>query len=278
MRGSYTRKTFSLMLIVLMFSVMGCGSEPRDVKAAKKILSFLHEKYGEEFVLDGIGGGWGTMNNNTLKAIVYPKKDETMRVKVEITKDLKEVYDKYLNKAVAQNNEPLIQEMARSIWPDSKITVANDTGLVYPEHSDTAMPYEQFLELYPTNVLVITVYLNSENYIDGKGNMDQKSEFEKYMTYAKMLQEERYVSSKVSIGYLTSEAYARLEELKKTEDSVSYFYSDETRETGFINIATMVGYSLGSDGQIKESREEIEEFFDIWKEKRMISLEQRVGL
>ncbi len=40
----------------------------------------------------------------------------------------------------------------------------------------------------------------------------------------------------------------------------------------------MVGYSLGSDGQIKESREEIEEFFDIWKEKRMISLEQRVGL
>jgi len=194
------------MLIVLMFSVMGCGSEPRDVKAAKKILSFLHEKYGEEFVLDGIGGGWGTMNNNTLKAIVYPKKDETMRVKVEITEDLKEVYDKYLNKAVAQNNEPLIQEMARSIWPDSKITVANDTGLVYPEHSDTAMSYEQFLELYPTNVLVITVYLNSENYIDGKGNMDQKSEFEKYMTYAKMLQEERYVSSKVSIGYLTSEA------------------------------------------------------------------------
>ncbi len=185
---------------------MGCGSEPRDVKAAKKILSFLHEKYGEEFVLDGIGGGWGTMNNNTLKAIVYPKKDETMRVKVEITEDLKEVYDKYLNKAVAQNNEPLIQEMARSIWPDSKITVANDTGLVYPEHSDTAMSYEQFLELYPTNVLVITVYLNSENYIDGKGNMDQKSEFEKYMTYAKMLQEERYVSSKVSIGYLTSEA------------------------------------------------------------------------
>lgn len=278
MKKISTRKVLTLMLILSMFSFMGCGSGSRDEKAEKKILSFMQEKYGEEFVLDGIGGGWGTMNNNTLKAIVKPKKDEKIKVKVEITKDLEKVYDKYLNQVVAKNDEPTIQEMAASIWPDSKITIANDTGLVYPEHSDTKMSYEQFLKLYPTNTLVIMIYLNSENYIDSKGNMDQKSEIEKYMALAKMLREKRYVSSDISIGYLTPEAYERFDALKKTEDNISQFYSDETRKTGVINIVTVSGYSLGTDGQIKESREEIEEFFNKWKENRLKSFEQRGGL
>lgn len=105
--------------------------------------------------------------------------------------------------------------MATSIWPDSKITVANDTRLLYPEDSDIKMSFEKFHELYPSNLLVITIYLNSENYIDHKGDMDQKSEIEKYMSLAKMLQKNRYVSSHVSIGYLTSSAYERFDELKK---------------------------------------------------------------
>ncbi|OMD41077.1 hypothetical protein [Paenibacillus odorifer] len=273
-----TRKVLTLMLLVSMFSFMGCGSESKDEKAAKKILSSLHEKYGEEFVLDGIGGGWGTMNNNTLKAMVYPKKDETLRFPVEITKDLKKVYDKYLNQVVARNEEPHIQEMAASIWPDSKVIVANETGLVYPEHSDTKISYEQFLKLYPTNTQVVTVYLNCDNYMDNKGNADRDKEIEAQLAFVKRLEENKYVSSLITIAYLTPDAHSRLDDIKKTESDVDLYYSDETKETGIVNIVTMVGYSLGADGEIEESREEIEEYYEIWKEKRMESFEQRGGL
>ncbi len=278
MKMMTTRKVLTLMLILSMFSIMGCGSESRDEKAAKKIVSSLQEKYGEEFVLDSIGGGWGTMNNNTLKAIVRPKNDETINIRVEITKDLKKVYDNYLNQVVAKNDEPIIDEMVKSIWPDGKVIVANETGLVYPEHNDTKMSYEQFLKLYPTNTQVISVYLNSDNYVDSKGDMNQDLEMEKYMDFSKMLQEKRYFSSLITIGYLTSQAYERLEEVKKVEEDVSLFYSDEARKTGVVSIATMVGFRLGIDGKVNESREKIESYFDTWKEDRIKSLNQSGGL
>ncbi|MEK4104063.1 hypothetical protein NST28_08295 [Paenibacillus sp. FSL R10-2791] len=276
MKNIYTRKVLTLMLILSMFSFMGCGS--REEKSEKKILSSLQEKYGEEFILDGIGGGWGTMNNNTLKATVHPKKDDTINVRVEITKDLEKVYDNYLNQVVAKKDEPMIQAIAASIWPDSKIIVANETGLVYPKHNDTKISYEQFLKLYPTNTLVISVYLNSDNYVDGNGDMDQEAEMRKYMDFAKILAENKYVSSLIGIGYLTPEAYGRLEEVKKAEESVDIYFSDETKKTGIINIVTMAGFKLGVDGKIVESQDKIREFFDIWKEDRIKRMEQRGGL
>lgn len=55
------------------------------------------------------------MNSNTLKAIVYPKQDESIRVAVEITKDLNKVYDKYLNGAVAKAVEKPIEQLAKTI-------------------------------------------------------------------------------------------------------------------------------------------------------------------
>lgn len=272
-----TRKVLTLMLLVSMFSFMGCGSESKDEKAAKKILSSLHEKYGEEFVLDGIGGGWGTMNNNTLKAMVYPKKDETIRFPVEITKDLKKVYDKYLNQVVARNEEPHIQEMAKSIWPDSKLIIANDTGLTYPEHSDTRMSYKEFLDIYPMNTQLVKIYLNADHYMDTKGNMNSEVEFEHYHIFANQLAGNQYFNSLISIIYLTPEAYEQFEQAKASRDTVDNYYSDEERETGVLSVVTRVGYSLGIDGEVIESKEKILGFFETWKEKRLKSMEQKGG-
>lgn len=272
-----TRKVLTLMLLVSMFSFMGCGSESKDEKAAKKILSSLHEKYGEEFVLDGIGGGWGTMNNNTLKAMVYPKKDETIRFPVEITKDLKKVYDKYLNQVVARNEEPHIQEMAKSIWPDSKLIIANDTGLTYPEHSDTRMSYKEFLDIYPMNTQLVKIYLNADHYMDTKGNMNSEVEFEHYHIFANQLAGNQYLNSLISIIYLTPEAYEQFEQAKASRDTVDNYYSDEERETGVLSVVTRVGYSLGIDGEVIESKEKILGFFETWKEKRLKSMEQKGG-
>lgn len=276
MKFFFTRKVWTLMLILSMFSFMGCAS--KDEKAETKILSSLQEKYGEEFVLDGIGGSWGTMNNNTLKAIVRPKRDATLKVPVEITKDLKKVYDKYLNQAVAKNAEQPIQELAKRIWPDSKLIIANDTGLTYPEHSDTGMSYKEFLDHYPMNTQLVKVYLNADDYMDAKGNMNSQAESEHYLSFANQLADNQYINSLISIIYLTPEAYEKFEEAKKSKDTVDNFYSDEEKKSGVLSVVTRVGYTLGMDGEVEESPEKILGFIETWKDKRVKSLEQRGGL
>lgn len=271
------RTVLILMMILSMLGLFGCGGS-RDEKAEKRILEALQEKYGEEFVLDSIGGAWGSMNSNTLKAIVRPKSDETMQVRVEITKDLKKVYDKYLNKTVAKAAQQPIQEFAQRYWSDSKVVIDNDTRLVYPEHTDTKMSYSEFLKLYPMNIQVISIYINSEGYIDSKGNMNQEVEIQKYMSFAKNLTSNSYVSSLIGISYLSPEAYKRFDEVKSSENNIDLFYNEDTKKTGIQNIVTMVGYKLGSDGQIVETEGEIQKFFDEWKNDRVKSMQQSEGL
>lgn len=262
------------MAFLTLLSLFGCG-KPRDERAAEEILKSMQEKYGEEFVLDGIGGSWGTMNNNTLKAIVRPKGDPTLKVPVEITKDLKQIYDQYLNQRVARNEEPKIQDLARKYWPDAEVVIANDTRLTYPEDKDTSMSYPEFLKRYPMNTQLISIYLKGEDYIDGQGNMDQQAEVDKYLELAKVLADQQYASSMVTWTYLSSDAYGRLDLARASDDSVDKYFSDEEEEQGKVNILTMAGYSLDVEGKMEESRSEIEAGFDNWKEKRLESLEQR---
>jgi predicted small lipoprotein YifL len=264
------------MAFLTLFSLFGCG-KPRDERAAEEILKSMQKKYGEEFVLDGIGGSWGTMNNNTLKAIVRPKNDPTLKVPVEITKDFKQIYDQYLNQRVARNEEPKIQELARKYWPDARIDIANDTRLTYPEENDTSMSYTEFLKLYPMNTQLISIYLDGSNYVDEQGSMDQEEELDKYLEFAELLTEHHYVSSTVTWVFLTPEGYKRLDEARSSSSSVNVHLLNMEKKTGEILIATMVGYKLNAQGQIKETRAEINSYFDTWKEKRIESLGQRGG-
>lgn len=262
------------MAFLTLLSLFGCG-KPKDERAADEILKSMQEKYGEEFVLDGIGGSWGTMNNNTLKAIVRPKDDPTLKVPVEIMKDFSKIYDKYLNQRVARNEEPKIEELARVYWPDAEVVIANDTRLTYPVENDTSMSYPEFLKRYPMNTQLISIYLKGDDYIDDKGNMDQQAEVDKYLEFGKVLGGQQYVSSMVTWTYLSNDAYGRLDLAKASDDSVDKYFSDEEEEQGKLNILTMAGYSLSGDGKIEEPRSEIEAGFINWKEKRLEALEQR---
>jgi len=258
-----------LLLSLSIFSMIGC--ESKDEKAAKRIVESLQEKYGKEFVVDSIGGGWGTMNSNTLKAIVKPKDDLSIRVAVEITKDLKDVYDDYLNEAVAKAAVEPITEMANSIWGESRVEVTNDTGMTYPEHSDTNMSYEQFLKLYPMNWQLVKVYLNCERYIDSNGDMDQQGEIGKYKAFAKKLADNKYMRSSISIWYITPDAYDRFDEAKNSDSTVINYFKDEEEKQGKLNLVTANGIEIDEQGRIVSINEEFLESFDIWKEKRVES-------
>lgn len=257
------------MTLLLLMGLFGCGGGSREEKAEKRILEAMQEKYGKEFVLDSIGGSWGTMNNNTLKAVVRPADDDTLKVPVEITKDLKDVYDMYLNQAVARNEQPKIEAIGKKYWPEGQWVVVNDTKLRYPEHNDTSMPYTEFIKLYPTNTQIVTTCLNIEDYMDSKGMIDTEAEVKKYIAYAKELAEQNYVSSQVSLLFLTPEALDKLEEAKRSEKSVLGFYMRE-QESGEISIATMVTLNINAEGKVVESEDKIKAMFDkdIWKQNR----------
>lgn len=265
------------MAFLTLFSLFGCG-KPRDERAAEEILKSMQEKYSEEFVLDGIGGSWGTMNNNTLKAIVRPKEDPTLKVPVEITKDFKEMYDLYLNMRVARNEEPKIETLARTYWPDANIEIYNDTKLTYPVENDTSMTYPDFAQRYPMNTQIISVYLDASQYLDGQGNMDQQAEVNKYLEFADVLADHHYINSRVSMVYLTPEAHGRFDEFRQSATSVSNSIHDQEQETNVPLVLTRVGFSMDAEGKLKETRDKINSYFDTWKEKRLNSLEQRGGV
>ena len=269
MKHDTKKVVFILMVFLSIFSMIGC--ESKDEKAAKRTVESLQEKYGQEFVVDSIGGGWGTMNNNTLKAVVKPKNDPSIKVVVEITKDLKDVYDNYLNKAIAKAAVQPITEMANSIWGESRVHVANDTGMTYPEHSDTSMSYEQFLKLYPMNWQLVEVYINCERYIDSYGNMDQQAEIDKYKAFAQKLVDHKYMRSSISIWYITPDAYDRFDEAQNSDLTVLNYFKDEEEKQGKLNLVTANGIEIDEQGRIVTTNEELQKGFDIWKEARLKS-------
>ena len=269
MKHNTKKVVLILMVFLSIFSMFGC--ESKDEKAAKRIVEALQEKYGKEFVVDSIGGGWGTMNSNTLKAIVKPKNDPSINVAVEITKDLKDVYDNYLNQAIAKAAVQPISEMANSIWGESRVEVSNDTGMTYPEHSDTNMSYEQFLKLYPMNRQLVEVFLNCERYIDGNGGMDQQAEIDKFKTFAQKLADHKYMRSSIYIWYITPDAYDRFDEAINSDMSVLDYYKDEEEKQGKLNVVTANGIKIDNQGRIVTTNEEMYESFDTWKDERLKS-------
>ncbi|MFP4978395.1 hypothetical protein ACE6ED_23510 [Paenibacillus sp. CN-4] len=265
------------MTLLLLMGLFGCGGGSREENAEKRILEAMQEKYGKEFVLDSIGGSWGTMNNNTLKAVVRPADDNTLKVPVEITKDLKDVYDMYLNQAVARNEQPKIEAIAKQFWPDSKIVISNDTKLMYPEDNNTSMSYKEFLEKNPNNTMLIMLYLNGDQYVGDKGTIDEEKELKNQLAFANQIAEQGYVSTRVSFVYAKPEMYNRFEEALQSSETVDRFFEKEQEKTGESFDLTRTTFKVDKDGKIVETEEKIKSYFELWKEEREEYASQRGG-
>ncbi|MFB9324435.1 hypothetical protein ACFFSY_00580 [Paenibacillus aurantiacus] len=271
----FYKKAVIGMLLVSMLGLIGCG-DSKDEKAVKKIEEALQAKYGEAFEVEGLGGGFGTMNSNTLKAVVHPAGDPSLKVSVEITKDLKQVYDKYVNEKLARAAREPIGELAKGIWGDSRIEVANDTGLTYPEEADTSMSYADFIKRYPNNWQIVSVYLDGSAYIDGKGDLNAEEEIARYGQFAEELKEKGYFRSSVYISYLTPEAYAKFDELAKETKAVGLLLSDEQENDGTLNVLTISGFKIYEDGRVDATKAQFQADFDRWQGERQQGA-QRTG-
>ncbi|MCI3920630.1 hypothetical protein MO973_10335 [Paenibacillus sp. TRM 82003] len=267
MRTRVQRMVLAAMIAIPLLSVFGCASQGQ--KAEQRILEALETKYGEEFALDAIGGGYGTMNSGTLKAVVHPKRDSSMRFDVEITKDLERVYDNYLNVTLMKRTEGPIQELANQVWEDAKVQVANnDTGLIYPDEADLAMTYAEFVKLYPNNWQLVDVILDAERYIEDDGSMNEAQEIDRYSAFAALLADHGYVRSSVSVMYVSSSSYARMAEAERSDRSIVRLFEKEEEDAGTVHFLTRVGYRVDLDGEILEDRSEIASYFGLWADRR----------
>lgn len=257
------------MILLPLIALFGC--EPQENKyedAANRIEEALQQKYGEEFVVEKIGGGFGTVNTNTIKSMASPKSDPSIKFQVEITKDLEKVYDKYLNEIVAQSNVKPIEKMARKFWSDAKVTITNDTVWTYPTHVDRNMTYEEFLKLYPSNWQLITVMLDGSKYLNDENRINVEEELSNYLEFSDLLIRGKFLKSYVSIDYLTHDAYQRIDNIYHSNQDASSVLSKETDEGERSNFLARNGYEITASGEIKESNDELIETFDYWDEQR----------
>ncbi|WP_210364462.1 hypothetical protein [Bacillus sp. REN3] len=129
-----------LTKVVLIFMgifsmILAAACQDQDKAAAERIEESLKEKYGEEFTVEKIGGGYGTLTTNTLKAIVSPKTAPEKKFKVEVTKDLDKVWDDYMNVVMSEKMDVKALEMAKAVfgedvWVKSDISSA---GISFPD-------------------------------------------------------------------------------------------------------------------------------------------------
>ncbi|WP_239617473.1 hypothetical protein [Cohnella mopanensis] len=162
------------MILASLLSLMGCTD--RDKKAIEKIEQYLHEKYGEEFVVHAIGGGYGTLTNNTLKARVYPKSDPDEIFEVEITKDRKTVWDEYMNVIMRDKVEEVAYETIRSVFQEEVYLKSEvvQSGLSYPEinMNDRHISLEEYVKVNPSSVILTDNFINAGAEI----NIDSREE------------------------------------------------------------------------------------------------------
>jgi len=213
-----------VLIIMSIFSLLNTTAcINKDKAAAGKIEKFLEEKYGEEFVVYAIGGGYGTLTTNTLKADVYAKSRPDKMFDVEITKDLETIWDKYMNVLMEEKLDKVVTEMAKPIFGEELYvkTIIVSGGLSFPDIdlNDRNMDPIEYTALKSNTSEIIEIYVKTELEIDKKlevNNIDRLAD--------------RYIKSGMrnvilNVFYIKSDYYKELPEILDTieEDPLIYF-------------------------------------------------------
>ena len=194
----------------------------KDKAAAEKIEKFLEEKYGEEFVVYAIGGGYGTLTTNTLKADVYAKSRPDKMFDVEITKDLETIWDKYMNVLMEEKLDKVVTEMAKPIFGEEIYvrTAYSLGGLVFPdiELNDRDMDPIEYSKHKKKAIEVIDLFIKTEK------NIVKFEEAEKIVDFAELLNNKGLQNVDITFFYIKPSEFENLDnELESIDNEIEYF-------------------------------------------------------
>lgn len=235
----FKRAVFAVMAIFPLLSLAACNSSKEE--AVARIESYLEQKYGEDFEVTGIGGGYGTRTTNTLKANVQPKDKPDLKFKAEITKDHKEIWDSYMNAVMAHKLDDAASKLAKPIF-SSELNVKtqmSSPGLAFPDRklNDKKMGVAQYLEQYPKNTVNIDIFVRAS------ANVDPDAEEAKVDQLADKIITEGIKKTNIHVFYLKPEAFAELNE----------------KYNEFNNLLEMYKYYSDQENSVLNARMEIKD-------------------
>ncbi len=228
-----------LFLFSIMIGVSGCMSEFDNIGYSKSeyvnaIESSLNKKYGLTFVVESIGGRYGTHDDTTVKAWCYAKdgKYANIQFMAEVGKENLIVTDSYLHLIVSD----IISEKIKSYYPDESIVITQFETL--SGHSDRIVNESNYRE-YMNDFRVS--FVSSKVFIKNDGDMN--GILDKVCGFAKKLEELDYYDFGIVV-FVTNDLSDEIIDIFKTnEDAYDYYVESE-------DVVAYTAFQLNKDGLI----------------------------
>lgn len=140
----------SFLILTIAIGGSGCMSsfdifEDESQNQAEMAEKLLYEKYGEEFVVESLGGRWGTATDGYYTCNCYPKSDESLKFQATVDKDYDYIADEYATKRAEINAANYIYENClKSIDDNARVFVYSGNQTIDSNNSNLTI--EEFLD------------------------------------------------------------------------------------------------------------------------------------
>lgn len=150
-----------VMTIGMGITGVGCNNQQKYINAA---LNQLEEKYGEEFELRELGGGFGA-TRDTFKLICNPKNDKNKTFDVEVGKDLTLYGDSYIGRLMDEKLEKILYEPTSELFGKDIIIKSSISGHL-TKFNSLDMDVLEYLKENSNINLLLTIFIESDKEVD----------------------------------------------------------------------------------------------------------------
>lgn len=154
-----------LLVIAIFFGGAGCmanfdffkNTTREQAEMAEKM---LYEKYGEEFVVESLGGRWGTATDGYYTCNCYPKNNESLKFQVTVDKDYTSFSDEYITKIGELELKKYLIDELKDICESPRILVSSRNQIV--DSVNTEISVDEFIELCRDTKIYIKVVVDEQ--------------------------------------------------------------------------------------------------------------------
>ncbi len=219
------RLVLRIVIVLSLVTLMGCGQKYKD--AGNKIARYLNEKYGEKFVVENVGGGYGagTFSTDTFKAEAYPQHSPRHRFRAEITKDFNKIWDNYMNMIMADKFDEKMIKVSQEVFENNNIWVKthlDSGGLTFPARdlNNKNMSIEDYFKAEAINGIAVDLFIKSEPDIDKERQAEKVDQL-----VDRILALEEFKHGFISVFYLKPSAFDRVSTDYYTVGEALHYYT-----------------------------------------------------
>lgn len=244
--------------IVLITAMIGGGctnmlnESNNNPRYAQVALDELKERYGEEFEVKDLGGGWGA-TRDTYKLICNPINNKNKYFNVEVSRDLNEVEDSYICKLMQDKLDPILYNLATPIFGED-IKIKSNIDFMFSKYISLDMDVKDYLKLNDNDGFSVDIFKRTDSKINKKEEANKISMF-----MDELLQNDLINDSSVAVFYVKKDCYNNIENtyyenLYNGIEEMINFYSNPELSYGD-------GLGTNRNGKQKYTVEQIENLF-----------------